>query len=1199
MKNITLQLFEYLLAASHSRLSAHYHLNDYVAYWFLDEILSTDHVEIENVGENKTCIKLYRSHVNDQEVEVSLLLATVLKLLQYDRDQDASALISKDELEQTLLTEAEAIKKKIEDESRDAIIINDWQQLLLGVDRAQIPMQLAIQRRERLVFFTQQVLKEYEAWTDNMAHQKMKQAHILKVQALYDHLLKLSNETSAKSQLNLGIGILHLPDAPSIYHPLLTLSIEVVIDKSKEMCQLIFEDRSLTVDEILNQILFHDLDFAQRLRLNINEMKVSPFDDRLIAAILQKTVQYLHPEGRYFASPIDAAQAPEGVPLVLHRAVLFTREEEQSFDDASKLKLMTDYLSNNNAPSDVIGSIGDPNYASRAKPPSTYSVGELHAPALVWSTEDVEKQILSLLDHHHAVAVLEEEKGDKHAVVVNLITHFMTTGKRVLIVGEDDDELTQIQEAMPAYLNGLHTKLHAPNMRHQTLKTDLMHLLDKNNQNTEAPVTNQTNDEIGKVKAQLDELTRKIVDYRELGSKKVFWKDKRYYPYELAQLISKLGGKDYLDGDILPVDTRFHVNDLEIEKIWDMRADFTPEAMSLLHYDFIDIQELTHHHDYQKMLASEESYLRLSAENPHLEEMFDQTTDIRFIQYLFDHLPKLMNDVSEIKTANGEKILKKALTDLATYHALTSTLGQVAHGIKGLELARVGSEEKKIRMQQLNEMLDLDRADLPALDHQNGQPLTQFYTKKEVEMREALRIAHLILTFNEGAMALSSAFKGILASSIDGMNLLHDAATLYLHKAEFELSWLRVKSHFLGIYQPIIKQAHMHPLCIDLYEALANGHLKEFRSILEEVESLMEIRRNFVIFGNFIDQMGELIPIFTTSVMSELDFETGLVPDFKEAIDQAKLKGLFEQLQTYESALLDPGIEYLGAYLLKLQHEAIEKESWDMRPQMSYDVVLETVNLLDEEATLTPQVIDNLLSTFNVLFMPLAQRSLIKNFTPDLFDLVIVTDASSANILHITELMHAHKAILFGKQVDEVVMPLTLRSGDFQKLANKHSGTLQHFGEQYFEASLFTLVANSAAWDAQVKLPKQATRVLVDHIGEDIKSGAKKCETPIEDEIFETLVKIGYEVKCKIKVGNIMLDFLVIGASCALAINVVGDAPLQREVIKNQVQQEMELRRQGLNIRTVDAAHFYLNSRQALMDLCASLEQLEIYPLKR
>jgi len=1197
MNNITLQLFEYLLAAGNSNLCVNYNLNKYPAYWFLDEILSWKNVQLESMEEGKTCIKLYKSSINDRNIEISLLLSTVLNLMQYNHIGNSQALISKDELEKNLLLEVEAIKRKIEDESQDAIIINDWQQLLLGVDRTQIPMKVAIERRERLEFFTEQILKEYQEWKNDIKYQNMEQEQTLKVQELYDYFLNLSTEMNLTNKINLGIGVLHIPGEPAVYHPLLTLGIKVVIDQSKEICELVFEEQLLTIDAILDQVLFYDLDFARQMRLDTSKMEVSPFDDNLIAAILQKIVNHIHPDGRYFASPVDAALAPEDVPLVLHRSVLFIKEE-QSCNRTNKLKLITEHLSNNYAPSDVIGSIGDPNYTSLNNHASKYGITESNAPFFVWSTDGMEERILDLLDQHHAVAVFEDEKGDKSFIVANLITHLMTIGKRVLVVGEDDSELDKIQEAIPSYLSGLHSKLSTKEIDYQKLKNDLLQLLDKNEYYRHLNLaTDKINDEIEQTKAQLNEITGRIVDYRELGSKKIFWKDRRYYPYELAQLISKLGGKDYLDGDVLPLDMRFDMKDSEIGKIWELRAYFTPENMSLLNYDFIDINELTSYHEYQKMLASEEKFLKLSKEAPNFDEMFDKTTDIRFVQYLFDQLPKLMKDVSEVKTAYGEKILRKALISLESHHTLASVLDRINCSIEDTRLANGNAEERGELIKKLNQMFDIGLSELSTLNNHDQNQLIEFYTEKRTEMMSALYAAHSILIFNEGAKALSSDFKGILASSIDLMNILYYAAALHLSKVEFEICWFRVKSHFLREYLPLIQQEHIHPVCIDLYEALKNDHIKEFREVLEEIETLIETRQNFVVFGNFIDQMGDMIPIFTTSTMSDENFDTTIVPDFKEAIDKAKLNGLFGQLQTYESEFLDQGIEYYKEYLLKLQHETLEKESWRNRHYVNQSVLLEIVDFLEEEGSLNDKVINALLSTFGVLFMPLNEN--LENLDPKLFDLVIFVDASRSNIMRITELMHAHKAVLFGNENDEVVTPLMPKREDFQKISNRYGKILQSFGEQYLEDSLFNLVANSAAWDAHVKLPKQATHVPIGSIGEHIKSGAKMCETPTEDEIFEALVKIGYDVKCKVKVGKIMLDFLVIGEADALAINVIGDAYLQREVIKGQIEQEMELRSKGLNIRTVQAAHFYLNSRKTLMDLCACLEELEIYPLKK
>jgi len=1206
MKNITLQLFEYLLAAQNSNLSVSYSLNKYPSYWFLDEVLSFDNIQLENVNEGKARVKLQRSNVSDQEINMSMGLSTILNLIQYNNTGSDQLLISKDELENNLLLEAEIVKRKLENKSKGVILINDWQQLLLGVDQAQILVEEA--KQENLETFIEEVLAEYEEWQVALKQRNLEKERLLKEQEIFDYILTLNNNTDNTNKINLGIGVLYMPDEPSIYHPLLTLDLEIVVDSSETNIELIFADQSLQVDDILDHVLFYNLDVVKQVRLFTSEMKVSPFDDNIVATILQKIIKHIHPDGRYLSSPADAALAPKGVPQVLHRSVLFVRGERPHSEGVDKLKLISEYLSNNNIPSDVIGSIVDPNYISQSKH-TPYKISGLD-PFFIWATDGVEKQMVNLLDQNNAVAVFEEEKVDSSFIVANLITHLMATGKRVLVVGEDDLILDKIREAIPPYLSGLHSKLSAEETGLQKLKHDLAHLLEKKDYyklpNLE---TDKISDEIGQINSKLNGIARRVVDYRELGSKKVFWKDKRYYPYELAQLILKLGGRNYLNGDNVPLDVRFDMKDSEIGKLWELRPDFTPENMSLLNYDFIDIDELTNYTEYQKMLVAEEKYLQLVREDANLEEMFDNTIDIRFVQYLYDQLPKLMKDISEIKTSYGERILKKALSDLGNYHALASSLDRINRGIEDIEFLDGSKERRDALIQRLNEMLDIELSDLPILYNIDLNQLAEFYSVKRAEMTSALRAAHLILIFNEGAMALSGNFKGISAAGINTMNILYKAAALRLSKVEFEVYWSRVKSYFIRVYQPIIQQEHIHPACIDMYEALVNDHLSEFREVLEEIGNLTRARQNFVIFGKFINQIGEMMPKFTTSIMSDQNIDVATPPDFKEAFDQGKLNGLFEQLHMYESEFLEQEVEELKEFQLKLQHEMLEKESWKTMHFVSESVLLETIALLergsfsnDDEANKMndlDEVIDNVLSIFPALFMPLRENEIIKKFDPDLFDLVIFVNASSANIMRITELIHAHKAILFGKESTHINSPLNIRQKDLQMLLSTYGEALQSFGKQYFEASLFNLVANSAAWDAQVKLPKSATQVSIKNIGKNIKSGAEKCETPIENEIFEDLVKIGYDVKCKIKIGKVMLDFLIIGESNNLAVNVVGDIQLQREAIKTQIEHEMELRRKGLNIRTIQAVHYYLDSRKTLMDLCDDLERLEIFPVKK
>ena len=58
MKNVTQQLFEYLIAAQNSNLSVDYNLDKYPVYWFLDEVLAYRHNRIEKQQDGRICISV-------------------------------------------------------------------------------------------------------------------------------------------------------------------------------------------------------------------------------------------------------------------------------------------------------------------------------------------------------------------------------------------------------------------------------------------------------------------------------------------------------------------------------------------------------------------------------------------------------------------------------------------------------------------------------------------------------------------------------------------------------------------------------------------------------------------------------------------------------------------------------------------------------------------------------------------------------------------------------------------------------------------------------------------------------------------------------------------------------------------------------------------------------------------------------------
>jgi len=1192
MKSATLQLFEYLLAAQNSSIATVQNVNNYPAHWFLDELLTFKNVELSRSEDGESKLIIHNPEKKYEKVDDSVMLVTLLSLLQYDETSERQVLINVGELRKNLVEELEAVNRKIGSSGQGMIILNEWQKLLLDVKETNISHRKAIMAQGNTYAIMEQVLAEYQVWQEMLSTQNSDQTLIMKERYVYEWFTNLvSVDGGLPLEVNFGVGMLYINGENPISHPLLTVKCDVVANDQQEEIELRFGNRSLNVDNILNYVLFYGADIVQEMKDYVADLALEPFDMDQVATVMQKIIKVIHPDGQYFASPVAAIAGIDHLPQVLHLSVFYAKEK-QPYDDVAKQKtatlkqkLLVKYLSKKK-PSDVLSSVVDPYYVTPNERATDYRVPNPKNMLYPWAGSGTEYQILALLDFHNAVTVTEPENKNNHHLIVNLLTHLIATGKRVLVVGEDSLTLDKIQSNLPITLRGLYTKLARNHASYTQIKTDLALLMDKKSSNDYAKTSaDELRNEIQLANAELTTLTHKIVQFRELGSRKNYWHGERYYP-ELSQ--SLLGTNEELP---------FDIDSTEVEHFWQLRPYFTAENMELLNYEFINLEEMMNYYAYDRMIALEEKYLQQAYENPGLDETFDEITDIKFVQFLYAELPKLMKEIATVTTEYGNKILKKAVANAEVYHELVAALGRVNIELKDISCFNTTAFGREVLIGKLNKTFELSNLDMATIDTNNIVKLWDFYQQKKDELTAALGAANSILAFNNEATHLSRNFKGISADGLEVINVLYDAVALHLSKIDFEQSWENVKEYFVNYYEPIVQQTAIHPSCVDLYEALKTGSYQAFREALTTVQQILVTRHNFIIFGEFIEKLGKFAPTFTATMMSEKYGDEKLVSYFEDAMNKAKLDGgLVGQISIGESELLENGIDYLLDYLLQLQNDLIACESWKNTKFAPKDVLVEINNLLASERPLDEVLVGKVLSSFNVIFMPLAESSLIKTYDPSLFDLVIFVDASKSNVMRLSELMHAHKAILFGSEQDDRVEPLSLNYHDFNRLAATYGQTLHHFGEQYFNNSLLNLLANSAAWDAKINLPRYALQLSANELGDGVESGVKVCDTHVEDEIFDALVGNGYDVKCKIDVGNTMLDFLIIGKDTALAINVLGDNKLDQEAIKAQLEQEIELRKKGLHIRTIQSAHFYLNSRKTLMELYDHLEKIGIQP---
>lgn len=1193
MKNVTQQLFEYLIAAQNSNLSVDYNLDKYPVYWFLDEVLAYRHNRIEKQQDGRICITLTQPMTHQRPIETSERLSKILQLTQQTTIDNYEPLVALDELESMLRLEKDALMQKLEDKTKEAIIINEWQQFLLGVNQPRIAMSVAINHGSTLSTAIGVLLQDYDQWLKKLYQRKQDEIYASRAKSVYDFMLRMTHVTNRSKRCYLGVGILQLPTEPAIHHPLLSLGVDVFVNQQMGTCELMLDEKGLIVDPILDHVLFCDLEAVERIRPQINELKIGLFDDDLIASVLQKMANHVHPNTQYVVA-LNEAGSQTDVPQVVHRTVLFVKEEDSS-NSVEKLKNMAHYLLQGNPTTDVLESIVNPNHISK----NGVNIDGLQKKEMEdfeFILDDSGKAIMSLLADNHGVAVTETEEEAKYATIAALITYSVATNKRVLITGENAAELTAIKHHLPLYMSGLHSEIPADPQEYERVKEQLITYNERRNNFQLASLKlQQLEQEIKALKEEMATTMTSFVQYRALGSKKIKFKDKFYHAYELAQLIAKLGGKETLDGDNIPQEVSFNSEDPYVKKLWELKPYFTQENMALLNYEFIDIYELKGHPTFNRLLDARARYDYVMNLDNQLAIPIGETIDQAFVNFLVGDLQVVMDAIKTMPTASL-RMLKTALSHEDNVTIMMDNAKQIERYIRELEFFSGTTEQKEWLISNLNTGLNLSVLDLPDLATYGHRQLVGFYVDKLTELNDVIKVVCGIETFNKDALAIAPHFKGISSDNVEKVDTLYNTAVAHKSKMDLADSFADILAHFGPHYDAYLTLEDAHETGIWLYDALQKGDIDGFIEAAQTIEDLIVKRENFVAFGDFIEEIGAVMPKFTTSMMQDERLEDANEKQFKAAFEQGKLNNLLGQLKTYQAAAIDEKMSEYKGLLLKRQLEQIEINSWKHQLLTEERDVARLAALLMEERPSKRAVIDCMLAVFPVMFMPLEKSRRLRNFNPELFDLVVFTDANRSNVMRISELAHGHKGIVFGNVNHTLVKPLRLRQEDRQKLMNRYGQTLQGFGEEYFETSLFDLMINSAAWDAQIDLEANNTPLQLKHLGETVKSGAKKCVTTTEEEIFEAMIKMGYQVKCKVPVAGLTVDFLIVSGENYLALNVVGDRSLDEAAVVAQIEGELDLRSKGLPLYIIEATQFYLNRRETLADLCQHLESLQIYP---
>ena len=1204
----TSQLFEYLLALKNMNSNVSYDLEQYTSHWFLDDLLTSGSFYIVDgrVGQG-SYMELRGKDLVVESPQVSDPLLDVFRLLQFDSSVDDNLIITTDQLEAIIASEFDSLRKKVGGSGSDVVVINDWQRLIMGVNSAQISSSMVLDRINNSEAFSRVLLDDYALWQERRRNFKNELKRRIRAREVYDYFINLIDSVNGKSSSVLfGVGLLHVPGKNRVYHPLLTIEFDVSFDVENDVLRFVPNPMGLRLEfEILTNVLLYETQEIMSLREEVERMSINPFNDAFISGILQRFIKYLHPGGRYILPSSDVDVNFSEYPAVAHKSVLIFKDKIDD-DLSTELKNVISYTKSGGEVSHVVNKIIDSNYVN-----FNYDFksgwGEIADSTLfALPFYGGQKEIVSFLAEHDAVVVSGNDDTNRNNAIVNLISRLMASGKNVLVTGEDRKSLEMVSNKMPDFLKGLFAPMFGDVDSKFLLQEGIRPLFEGLTKHDPNFISNEVlslTKELSIVDRNLSDVLESIVEFRSNSSKKVFWRDGFYKPYELAQIMARQSGKYNFIQDRISMDAVLDISEDDFRKGWELKSTFKPETLHSLKQKFPDVNEILSRKEYENLIIAETKYSEIALDSEGLEDVFDADNDLSLIYYLAENLPRIMGGLNKVADEYENALLQDALTDLGRYHVVELNFERLSQGVEELKQL-VGDEDNfNYLATALNKDFNLNLEGLESIDGDvKYQNIVFSYEERLQLMRNVLEVANDIWVLNGEAISFSNGFRGISADGLDGIDILYAASIFARSKFEVANKWSNLRSNLLRDYEAVLVAPAMHPICKDLYDALSTGDLIKFKELMTELEMLSRLRQDFIMFGNLLDDIGSVMPIFAKSiVMGFGNSNSGSSPKFKDVFDYGKLKTFFDDMREYDIKNLEKEALRLTQKKKDLMRELIEKRSWqaqlvhaNFKDNFYLYEYMRDLDRIDGTVDVS-DVIRQCQPAIPVWMMETSAVNGILGTAPTLFDVVIVLDANVSSLLNLSVLMRAHKAVLFDGTGDSVQSPFEIPDSKLNEISKRYDNYLGHMGVYDVNSSLFDIVSNSAGVDSKVVLDNDIMSHL-NNIGNDVQVDVKKCSNALEDDIFESLVKLNYAVKCKVVVNDFCIDFLIEGESNSLAVNVIGDVKVTELDAIEELRQEQLLQDLGVNMYNLNVIDFCLNPRDVLSDLSERLKILDILP---
>ncbi|SIT66016.1 AAA domain-containing protein [Edaphobacillus lindanitolerans] len=431
-------------------------------------------------------------------------------------------------------------------------------------------------------------VKAYERWQQEWAEWSVnlqaKETAMQLYETFFNLLTRFENEgESLEFVLGQGLIVWHHPDPSvgTIRTPVLSMKLELSLDAENGIIHAKpVEDMFEFEQEPFLGVPFPQSGQVQSLIERLPE--IAPDDPTEIVQFLKEFVHLADAGGRY--SEADEMAKPAGFPVVYPKGLFMLRSKQSRVirDDLAQIINGIEDGTVNLSPS-VLSVLGvDPPVQQEIERTADEEDDILYFPL---PSNDQQKDIVKRIRRHFGVTIQGPPGTGKTHTIANLVSHFLSEGKRVLITSQKESPLKVLKNKIPEGIRDLCVPVlgggreSLQDIESSTrLISEKLGELDPDQLRRHA---GRDREELIASREREEELLRRLCGYAEAEGTAIHYRDERLTKPETAKRLAESPANAGWIPDPVALEEEFPLEETDFRKLWNLKNKIGPDWFGL------------------------------------------------------------------------------------------------------------------------------------------------------------------------------------------------------------------------------------------------------------------------------------------------------------------------------------------------------------------------------------------------------------------------------------------------------------------------------------------------------------------------------------------------------------------------------------------------------------------------------------------